>query len=495
MWIAVSSPVNLLVTLGFLTPLVVFSGFTDIFVVPKWAFLIGGLVCFFTSLLFAAKFERQLLPRFCLAVQISALLVLSGSLLQLLGFVSMDSNGHPSSTFGNANMLAEFLLIAVLCGFYLAEEAINTSLRLWHLFFISLCAALVVFLQSRSALLGFGLLLVFWFAGWRSRPTVLQRRLWVSMLLCLTAIPIVFSHFFPDAARSVIWQATLSLIADNPWGVGVDQFKFAILPYLSNVVGIEGVRRAGVLLTNPHNDWLHVAAVAGLPVLILAVIAFLWIMVRFLRLPHVDKSIERFLLGGILILFCQSLFQFPALNAFSFFFGAVVLSFVMTGRRKSVVPVSRASAAITTRCIVAVSLCFISIVCVREFHANHVTARHLGDYQKAKDTCEQSPRFWQACLASARYEIREGRLETADVTLRRTLEHQPLNFTAWRFMAEIFRQRQQHQGFCKAIWLHNLLQGHISERHLPLGHCDSSLFPRIAEAEVLEFATTLLDNS
>lgn len=62
--------------------------------------------------------------------------------------------------------------------------------------------------------------------------------------------------------RLPVWQSTLAMIADHPWGVGLDGFQFVYPRYMRPEAWTEP------LLYHPHNMWLDAAVRLGAPGLI-----------------------------------------------------------------------------------------------------------------------------------------------------------------------------------------------------------------------------------
>ncbi len=62
--------------------------------------------------------------------------------------------------------------------------------------------------------------------------------------------------------RLPVWQSTLALIADHPWGLGLDGFQFVYPRYMRPEAWTEP------LLYHPHNMWLDAAVRLGIPGLI-----------------------------------------------------------------------------------------------------------------------------------------------------------------------------------------------------------------------------------
>jgi O-antigen ligase len=76
-----------------------------------------------------------------------------------------------------------------------------------------------------------------------------------------------------DEVRIPVWQSTLEMIADHPWGgVGLDGFRFVYPRYMRVEAWTEP------LLYHPHNMWLDAAVRLGLPGLAVFAVLVAWIV-------------------------------------------------------------------------------------------------------------------------------------------------------------------------------------------------------------------------
>jgi O-antigen ligase len=151
-------------------------------------------------------------------------------------------------------------------------------------------------------------------------------RRWVSLVLLLTlAVGIVVSPDFLNRfknlgetefsieyanSRYAIWKTTVSMIKEEPlFGVGPGNYQAKYMEHRKN--------RTGHNLSHAHNDFLNVAAVSGIPCLILFVL--LWFLILMYLYKGYRRCPEGFQRGLILGSFLASV-VFLVMAQFEAFF-------------------------------------------------------------------------------------------------------------------------------------------------------------------------------
>ncbi|MBN2226545.1 MAG: O-antigen ligase family protein [candidate division Zixibacteria bacterium] len=111
-----------------------------------------------------------------------------------------------------------------------------------------------------------------------------------------------------DGTRIVVWKTAIRMIEAHPlFGVGKGNYKDNCRIYRSE--------KSRQLQTHAHNDWLNIAAVGGIPALILFVGTWLAVLVRMkttigrIKEPHPIRGVLMGCLLASLVLFAASFYE------------------------------------------------------------------------------------------------------------------------------------------------------------------------------------------
>lgn len=205
---------------------------------------------------------------------------------------------EPFATFGLANSLAGFLAPAFLLAAAAACEEWARRRRPLPLASLAIVLLMVggclVLTKSRTAYLatagGCVLFAAVYFGGrlsWRqwllggaAGGLLLIAAGTLASLIGGLDVEVLSESLKSFAYRVEYWRATLAMIGDHPLlGVGPGQFQ-AVYPHYKLPLASETV-------ADPHNFLLEVAAIAGIPALLLLLAAIGWTAIRILRQrPH-----------------------------------------------------------------------------------------------------------------------------------------------------------------------------------------------------------------
>ena len=215
------------------------------------------------------------------------------------------------STFGNKNILAEFLgfsLVLFLAFIDSNDLKLKYSLKV-------LSAALIVylyFLECRSVFLALLVTCAFLLIRKRLKFRTLQE------ILCYAAVLFALLHLpkpgfitinnvsqikveFPLLPSTItnptcrsfslferinFWKASWKMIQDHPWGVGSDRFDYAFLPYKMQFMPL----REQEIEKSPHNEYLRFLSEEGLWVCFLGCILMMSLFHQGFRAAQAKKS-------------------------------------------------------------------------------------------------------------------------------------------------------------------------------------------------------------
>lgn len=223
---------------------------------------------------------------------------------------------RPSGSFFNPNMLAGYLAPALLIAvsFVIFRNGAAYSRSRKAVFVVVACtlAVAIIITGSRGALvsLGAGLFLVLWTRS--KRLAVVSVSLVAAALLVLPN-PVkerlssgdIFAY-----SRADIWASTARMIADNPVGVGLGNFKYMATRY--NFPVEDAVIRYGKIANNAHNEYLQIGAemgIAGLAAFLYGIYLLARVIINALRLEGERKGLAAGISGGITAILIHALFD------------------------------------------------------------------------------------------------------------------------------------------------------------------------------------------
>jgi O-antigen ligase len=234
----------------------------------------------------------------------------------IFGYVNFGS--AVSGSLINRNHFAGLLEMLVPVSFglaYIAARGYGGVVRSYvYLMLGALTALALIFSMSRM-----GIISVFFTVGFmvtivRIRSS--QRRMATVMgfgLVCLIlsgalwvgvdAIVVRYGALLESEAafregRMLIYRDTLDMIADNPWGVGVDGYRDVFRQYQTF--------QPGLLIDHAHNDYLETAVEWGIPLATVFWAFVLTVLVQSVRAFLRTESLEY---RGVLLASCGAIFS------------------------------------------------------------------------------------------------------------------------------------------------------------------------------------------
>jgi O-antigen ligase len=408
-----------------------------------------------------------------------AIVVVLG-LVQLVGFEPLPwltAGDHRSATFGNVNMTAQFVGLALVV--LLSERGGSRSVPLavglallvggglayvclagTRSVALALAAAAVVLLRAdglaigpavRAAALAFPLLWVVLRAGTPG-----------SGLLSPEARD---TKALSAGLRLSVWSDTLDLVREHPLGVGAGNFEHAFIPY---ALAGRSRPRETLVFRSPHNEYLRVVAEEGLggAILLLGLVALL---VRGLHRSAVlsgwrsDPGV--LLTGGAVFLGVEAFFQFPFEVAFPSLLAAALLGLALAcldgspaspgaGSEAGNRSLSRAG---DVACL-AVALAIAAGV-TRVAVAESLPVSHRDDVAALEHACALDPRRMEACVEAAWLRSRKGEHATARRDLTRVLERSPSYFPAIKLLGEVALADGDREAGCRALAAYDSMFG------------------------------------
>jgi O-antigen ligase len=408
-----------------------------------------------------------------LGAGVAAGLVAAWGLAQALGLDPLPhlAGGDPlSASFGNVNLAAQFLGLAVL----LLRAGDGGSGRGLFVRQAIVVAAFVLlyFLACRSVFLGLAAGLAVLVANGRVGAASVAKRFAVAALLVLALLlfgppdlrhplkaRVLAEKGWSTEMRLEVWSGTSSLIRDHPLGVGSSSFGDAFIPYQ---LGVRTIPGETLLFRTPHNEVLRVLAEEGL--VFGAVAAFLLAsLVR--RLWAGRRSGEgsegRALLGaGGAFLAVEALFQFPFGTPFGCLAAAVLLGLALAAL-EPLPPAATAGDGRRDRwpwriggTLVAAT---VLVVGARVAASELLFARRGGDAAALERACGLNPRHLPACVTAAWRRANAGERREAERLLHETLARSPYYHPAIRVRADLAFATGDRETGCFYLWIYDQL--------------------------------------
>jgi O-antigen ligase len=440
---------------------------------------------------------------------LTTVVVLGLSQFAGLDFLSWLSGGdHRSATFGNVNMAAQFvgLALVVLLAVAPLGSASTRSVGAGLLTELLAAAALAYLWLAGTRSVGLALVVAvavlanLWLAGIRSvglvlalavlvravrvtLPRVLRVGATAALLawVVLRLAPAPAGPLQPAVReakrvsagwRLAVWADTLSLIRDHPAGVGAGNFESAFIPY-----ALAGRSKPGesIVFRSPHNEYLRLLAEEGLggALLLLGLLAALG------RELHRSPAIARWrsepgtlLAAGGGFLLVEAFFQFPFELACPSLLAAILLGLALACTEPNAGPTSTTPsppsrpglpwAGGTASVLLALA---IGVGLLRVATAEHLFATRRSDVAALERACALDPRRLEACVEAAWLRSRAGEHAAARQALDAVLRRSPHYFPAIRLLGEDLLSAGDRSAGCRHLLRYDEMFGGRSSAH------------------------------
>lgn len=229
-------------------------------------------------------------------------------------------------TFGNINMFAEFFVLTLPLIFLWIRFKEDKIPQLFKSVIFVLWLFFILYCRSRSAWIGLGLWFIiqlrYKFQKSELSCLALSILLYIGSLITPAGIDnIDLAKPGSTTARLSLYQASLHIIQDNPFGIGVGQFISEINPYLLKT---DYKPSEYDFFDSPHSDYLKWGVQYGWIFFVVISALFIFLLMQ-LRHWFVKKE-NSFLVGSVAVFTPQFLFQFPFENAASSLYLSLVFA-------------------------------------------------------------------------------------------------------------------------------------------------------------------------
>lgn len=375
---------------------------------------------------------------------ISVVLVILYLWCQMLGldFLDLTFGSRPNSFFGNPNMLAQFL------GLSFFVQVHNTENK-WRDITLGVIAATIYYMGCRSVFLG--VVLGVPFLHWSKKSALSTALTTLIFIGAYSAFPhlTVGKKQMQESTqvqgadgngstweiRKTLWTSALSVWKDHPMGVGAGGFEFSDTPYR---VGTNTPNAEFLTYNTPHNEFVRYLVEEG-PVYVVGALFFL--------LPLIRR--ERLMWGMTAFIFVECFFQFPFMNAASFFYLAFWVSRLLYQGATFVTP---------PRWRYLLGLLLL-VLFVRVSYTSYLISNKHNLPQEMELACRLNPASWRACIYKAITLMTVDKYKQADDAYQYLHHHYPHMYPALRHEAiNHFKLNNTHDG-CFALWKFDILLG------------------------------------
>jgi O-antigen ligase len=406
--------------------------------------------------------------------------------LDLLPWLAGGDNR--SATFGNVNMAAQFVGLALVVLLAAPPQEPGSVRRLATGIatevFAGAALAYLWLAGARSVGLAFGAaVVVLWRAGRITAPLLLRMGAAAAVLagFVLGIAPTPTGPLHPSVRTSkrasaewrlAVWSDTIGLIREHPAGVGAGNFEQAFIPY-----ALAGRSKPGdaTVFRSPHNEYLRLVAEEG----IAGALLLLALLVVLARELHRSPAIARWRSEpGVLIasssafLLVEAFFQFPFELAFPSLLSAVLLGLALACTEAPTDPASTSLSGPSRpglrRLGDAASMLLalgIGVGLVRVAVAEGLVASSGGDVAALERACALDPRRLEACVEAAWLRSRAGEHATARQALRSVLERSPSYFPAIKLLGEDLLSVGDRAAGCRHLRRYDEMFGGHSSAH------------------------------
>lgn len=243
--------------------------------------------------------------------------------------------------------------------------------------------------------------------------------------------------------RIALWKNTGTMIANNPFSVGVGYFEFSFIPY--KTIKDQYPPRENVIEKAPHNEILRFLSEDGIPstlVGLLFIINLLFIHRK--KLLNVFRQRKGCHATILLVFFMPEFFQFPLQTPFPFFVIAILLGFFINKffyETKNIYTLS-----LNKKLLVSLIIPYSSIVSIYVF-AKYVEKNYPNHYPITSLACKISPFDWRVCANKGFLELDKGKFITAEKTAHFELKKRKDNFVALNLLGfSLYYQGKYKEG-------------------------------------------------
>ncbi|MDZ4323365.1 MAG: O-antigen ligase family protein, partial [Alphaproteobacteria bacterium] len=407
--------------------------------------LFWGAAIFFFNLFCSDAGER--FEKFEQVIIFALTVFVSCGLIEFLFYPDFQ----PYFTFGNINLASEYVAFSIA---FLWGRLTRIWQKLQTSFSLNLVSALsiayVYLTSSRSAYISIILMSIF-FTSFNVRNIKEVVKI-IIMALVVIGLIIFIKYLYPSlppdlallknsSTRWALYVNTLKMVVETPLGVGVGQYEFASLPYLGEMFPGFNER---TIFQSPHNEFLRYLSEDG--VIVSLLFFFLGSSIIYTFWKKIKNAFQEhtiFLYFSI-VLFVQSLFQFPLLEPYPYYLTSLLIGYFFSVAKVDVKIYVLSGFSKTIFFILNLTALTVFVV----YFSSQYVSLHLSRNEMLNKFACHGGRNWFACLNVSSYYLHQGDLDKAEMYTRKTLEWQPLNFQGMKSLGFILLCQGERRKAC-----------------------------------------------
>lgn len=408
-------------------------------------FLFWGSAIFFLNLFYSETKERFEKIEYVIILALTIFVICS-----LLEFILYPD--FPSYfTFGNINLASEYVAFSMA---FLWGRLARVWQKVQTSFFLNLVSALsiaYIYLTSSRSTYIVIILMSFFFILLNSKNMKEIIKI-IMMALGIIGLIVLIKYLYPSpppdlvllkdfSARWALYVNTLRMAVDTPLGVGIGQYEFASLPYLGEIFPRFNETK---IFHSPHNEFLRYLSEDGVIVsLLFFLLGSSLIYTFWKKIRNSFQEYAGFLYFSI-VLFIQSLFQFPLLEPYPYYLTSLLIGYFFSVAKVDVKTYALSGLSKTIFFI----LNFLALTVFVLYFSFQYVSVHLSENEKLNKFGCHAGRNWLACLNVSSCYLYQRDLDQAEMYARKTLEWQPLNFQGMKSLGFILLYQGERRKAC-----------------------------------------------
>jgi O-antigen ligase len=419
-------------------------------------FALLALILFFVNINIEKFIGSKLSTVMTLTITVTVIAV---SLNQFYDFRierGINESWHILGTFGNINMMAEFLLLSLpLVSLWVRDEKYLP--RPLKILIFSLWIFLIVYARSRSGWLSLALWSGFILILSPSKNDIISLLVGVSLYFAANLIPstqdnVAAAKSNSFAERLSLYKATAELVVDRPLGIGVGTFSNEIIPYRMKQ---DFPPPEFEFADQPHSEILKWFAQYGW------VGGFLCLFLIGFIVRNLWLSKDVLLGGAFVAMVPQLLFQFPFENPATLLLLAFYFA-IWIGRKKwtqevHLRPMARLSMIVVGLIIIVNGFLFFSAVLVE--------SQFKKDLQLSESMCALFPINIRNCNNTTLLYTEQKNLTAARQILKQNRPYAYFASDFQRMFTFLFQFDADKRAMCEMIHVYNTV--YKNQRNFP----------------------------